>query len=94
MLFIFSTPMLIRHLWQFETAVFLQRYLIRGVLFPPACFGPLGSHDTTRMVSLCVASGQGGQGKYKNAKITAVSQKKLANVNRTRVIIDLNKEQK
>ncbi len=28
MLFIFSTPVLIRHLWQLKTAVFLHRCLI------------------------------------------------------------------
>jgi hypothetical protein len=32
MLFIFSIPMLIKHLWQFKTAVFLHRCLL-GVLF-------------------------------------------------------------
>jgi hypothetical protein len=33
MLFIFSTPVLIRHLWQLETVVFLHWCLIRVVLF-------------------------------------------------------------
>ncbi len=32
MLFIFSTPMLIRHLWQLKTVVFLNWCLIHGVL--------------------------------------------------------------
>jgi len=31
MLFIFSTPLLIRHLWQFETVVFLHWGLIRVI---------------------------------------------------------------
>ncbi len=31
--FIFSTPVLIRHLWQFKTVVFLQWCLIHAVLF-------------------------------------------------------------
>ncbi len=33
MLFIFSTPVLIRHQWQLKAAVFLHRYLICYVLF-------------------------------------------------------------
>ncbi len=33
MLLIFSTPVLIRHLWQFKTVVFLHRCLISAVLF-------------------------------------------------------------
>jgi hypothetical protein len=33
MLFIFSTPELIRNLWQLKTAVFLHWCLIRGVPF-------------------------------------------------------------
>ncbi len=33
MLFIFSTPDLIRHLWQLKTIVFLHLYLICSVLF-------------------------------------------------------------
>jgi hypothetical protein len=33
MLFIFSTPVLIRHLWQLKTAVFLHWYLILAVPF-------------------------------------------------------------
>jgi len=32
MLFIFSTPVVIRHLWQLKTAVFLHRCLISAVL--------------------------------------------------------------
>ncbi len=32
MLFIFSTPVLIRHLWQHKTVVFLHRCLIHAVL--------------------------------------------------------------
>jgi len=34
MLFIFSTPMLITHLWQLETVVFLHWCLICAVLLP------------------------------------------------------------
>ncbi len=33
MLFIFSTPVSIRHLWQLKTVVFLHRSLIGVVLF-------------------------------------------------------------
>jgi hypothetical protein len=33
MKFIFSTPVLIRHLWQFKTVIFLHWYLICAVLF-------------------------------------------------------------
>jgi hypothetical protein len=33
MLFIFSTPMVIRHLWQLKTVAFLQWGLLRAVLF-------------------------------------------------------------
>ncbi len=33
MLFIFSTPLLIRHLWQLKTLVFLQRCLLHAVIF-------------------------------------------------------------
>jgi len=33
MLLIFSTPVLISHLWQFETVIFLHWCLIRSVLF-------------------------------------------------------------
>ncbi len=33
MLFIFSTPVFIRHLWQLKTLVFLHRCLIRAVPF-------------------------------------------------------------
>ncbi len=33
MLFIFSTPVLIRHLWQLKTVVFLYLCLIHTVLF-------------------------------------------------------------
>jgi hypothetical protein len=32
-MFIFSTPVLIRHLWQFNTVVFLHRCLICALLF-------------------------------------------------------------
>ncbi len=32
MLFIFSTPVLTRHLWQLKTVVFLHRCLFRAVL--------------------------------------------------------------
>ncbi len=34
MLFIFLTPVLIRHLWQLKASVFLHRCLIHSVLFP------------------------------------------------------------
>ncbi len=37
MLFIFSTPVLIGHLWQLETVVFLQWCLICAVLLGPLC---------------------------------------------------------
>jgi hypothetical protein len=40
-LFIFSTPVLIRHLWQLKTVVFLHWCLKRAVLLP--CFDPSGS---------------------------------------------------
>ncbi len=33
MMFIFSTPVLIRHLWQLKTVVFLPWCLIHAVLF-------------------------------------------------------------
>jgi hypothetical protein len=33
MLFIFSTPVLIRHLWQLKTVVYVQCCLMRAVLF-------------------------------------------------------------
>jgi len=32
MLFIFSTPELVRHLWQLKSVVFLHRHLLRVVL--------------------------------------------------------------
>ncbi len=35
---IFSTPVLIRHLWQFKTIVFLHWCLIRAVLLQLVCF--------------------------------------------------------
>ncbi len=35
MLFIFSTPVLIRHLWQLKTVVFLHWCLICAVLLEP-----------------------------------------------------------
>ncbi len=35
MLFIFSTPVLIRHLWQLKTVIFLHWCLIRAVLLEP-----------------------------------------------------------
>jgi hypothetical protein len=34
MLFIFSTPVLIRQLWQLKTVIFLHWFLIRAVLLP------------------------------------------------------------
>jgi hypothetical protein len=39
MLFIFSTPELIRNLWQLKTAVFLHWCLLRGVPLPKICAG-------------------------------------------------------
>ncbi len=39
MLFIFSTPLLIRHLWQLKTVVFLHRCLLGALLLEPMLGG-------------------------------------------------------
>ncbi len=46
MLFIFSTPVLIRHLWQLKTVIFLHWCLMHAVLF----VGEIHSQGTYQMV--------------------------------------------
>jgi hypothetical protein len=43
MLFIFLAPMLIRHLWQFKTVVFLHWYILHAIL--------LGSYKRAKLDS-------------------------------------------
>ncbi len=48
MLFIFSTPVLIRHLWQLKTIVFLHRCLLRLSYLP-------WPHSTNSNDPICVS---------------------------------------
>jgi hypothetical protein len=43
-MFIFSTPVLIRQLWQLKTIVFLHRCLICAALFPILSFQNMTTH--------------------------------------------------
>jgi hypothetical protein len=73
MLFMLSTPMLIRHLWKLKTVIFLHWCLIHALLLTKT-FLRVGKTET-KMVSMCIFQTERGEREREKWKVNRNTSK-------------------